>query len=368
MKHFYSHGFKTEVKKLFLKTLRVRVILQLALMMMAGCLTPIDQISDYEGGQVVISGQISTLPEMNLVTVSITSSLIRLPEPVYDANVTLVDENGNQTAYRNRGDGKYALDNFFPVPGKAYHIRVVIPDGRTFESTPETMPVALGHDDVYYTFENELYTDKDGVVADRTFLKIYTNHTLSSSEEPLYIKWDVEEVYILSPTDFPDVFGNVPPPCFIAQRVEPQKMILFSNEAVKVTDIQDFELVSRLVDRSFKERHYFTTYQSSLTPEAYEYWRKVDVVANQVGSIFDPPPARVKGNIINVDDTEEEVHGYFQAVNQTFDRFYLVSDDLPFKIPLYCEYRDTRYYYDYPPECLNCRIVPNSSHNRPSWF
>ena len=28
----------------------------------------------------------------------------------------------------------------------------------------------------------------------------------------------------------------------------------------------------------FNGRHYFTTYQSSLTREAYEYWRKLDIV------------------------------------------------------------------------------------------
>src|SRR3546814_14146736 len=84
---------------------------------------------------------------------------------------------------------------------------------------------------------------------------------------PVFLRWHVEEVYMLSPTDFPDPFGFVPPSCYIDQQIDPQRILLFSTEGTTVTSLPELFVASRLVDATFKERHYFTTYQSSLRSE-----------------------------------------------------------------------------------------------------
>lgn len=339
------------------------------LTIMTGCLTPLERFSAYDGGQVVIYGEVTPIEETNIVFVGRTSFRERLPEPELQAAVTLVDDTGNEFAYwANPETGKYHLPGFEGIPGRTYFVRVTLPEGKTYESQPEKMPEPLGTDEIYHVIEEAEYTDQDGIVSERLFLKIYSNHTLPETNDPLYIKWHVEEVYVLSPTDFPDPFGDVPPSCYIRQQVDPQRIILFDTDNVNTSHIPSLHIVSRLIDPTFKERHYFTTYQSILSREAHEYWRQVDIVANQVGSIFDAPPARVRGNIVNIMDPSEEVHGYFQAVNQSFNRFYILPDDLPFRMTLHCEFRPERNYYDYPSECLNCAAVPNSSYNRPPWF
>ena len=292
------------------------------------------------------------------------------PEPISGAGVVLFDESGNAVSFFEDVEfpGQYILPNFSGVPGSSYYIRVTLPNEESYESIPEKMPLVTGEDLIHYSMEPEQYTDQDGVVAERYFVKIFTTHTLAPTVDPLFIKWHVHEDYVLSPTDFPDPFNNVPPSCYISQPVDPQRIVLFNSDEVKTSVIPDLLIASRLLDPSFKERHYFTTYQSALTEEAFEYWRKVEIVANQTGSIFDAPPARVKGNFMNVQDPREEVHGYFQAVNQTFHRFYLLPADLPYRMPVHCEYRAERNMNDYPSECLNCLSVRNSSYKRPPWF
>jgi hypothetical protein len=336
---------------------------------MASCLTPLDRSEDYIGGQYVIHGQISPLEETNIVFVGRTSSRERRPEVETEAEVTLIDDEGNEYHYQYSPElERYILPGIQGIPGRTYFVRIAFSGGRTYESIPEKMPLALGIDEVYHTIAPEEYTDEDGIVAERDFVQIYSNHTLPSTDQPVFLKWHVEEVYAIAPTDFPDPFGNVPPSCYVAQQVDPQNIVLFSNEATAVSLLPDLHIVSRLVDMSFKERHYFTTYQSSLTREAFDYWTKVDILANQVGSIFDTPPARLAGNIFNTRDHSEEVHGYFQAVNQNYHRFYMLPVDLPYKLTIHCEYRPERDYYDYPSQCLNCTSVNNSSYIRPPWF
>jgi hypothetical protein len=143
---------------------------------------------------------------------------------------------------------------------------------------------------------------------------------------------------------------------------------LFNSEDVKAEVLEKFLVASRIIDWSILERHYFTIYQSSLTPEAYEYWRKVNVVANQVGSIFDTPPAEITGNVRNVNQPSETVLGYVQASNQIFDRMFLTPSSLPFPLLMStCAY-DNRNLQDYPTRCIDCTSVRNSSYRRPSWF
>ena len=54
-------------------------------------------------------------------------------------------------------------------------------------------------------------------------------------------------------------------------------------------------------------------HQYSLTENAYKFWDALYGQSSNVGSIFDPQPARIKGNLFYIDDTEAPVHGFFGA-------------------------------------------------------
>jgi hypothetical protein len=178
----------------------------------------------------------------------------------------------------------------------------------------------------------------------------------------------VDEAFLLSPTDFPDPFGSIPPPCYIVQNADPQRVALLDGTTFASKKIRQL-VAAREIDWTFTEKHYFTTYQSTITKDAYEYWRKVNVLANQVGSIFDTPPAEVVGNMVCVSDPSEKVFGYFQSANQTFQRRDFYQSDLPF--PLLVEKCDFTGDFDplsYLPRCIDCESLRNSSFKRPSWF
>jgi hypothetical protein len=183
------------------------------------------------------------------------------------------------------------------------------------------------------------------------------------------LKWRVEEAFLLSPTDFPDPFGSIPPPCFVVQNADPQRIVLFNGSEVSTTSINNLLVASRLIDWSFLERHYFTIYQSSITKDAYDYWRKVNIVANQVGTIFDTPPAAIVGNIVSEGNPNEKTLGYFQATNQTLNRFFILPQDLPFPLSVKtCTFDGNYSSLEYPARCIDCTSLRNSSYTRPDWF
>lgn len=342
------------------------------------CLSPLDFNAGSAGGRLVISGQISTLAEQNNIQLSRTTNRDQLPAPVSNAMITLYDDEGNFYSYAEdfSKKGIYRLSNVSGMPGRAYYIEVILADNKVYTSQPEIMPESSGLNSVDYKIASESIIDSEGDVVDNSFLKIYVNSSVSTSfNNNSYLKWSVQETFILSPTNFPDIFGRIPDPCYIDQNASPQQITLFNGTSIASKAIDNYLIASRQIDWSFLEKHYFTVYQSSITEASHEYWVKVNILANQSGSLFDTPPAEIKGNIIS-SNPSEEVAGFFQAVNQSYQRFHVLPENLPFPLLVEtCTFKGDPFDVTapqnrevYPARCIDCASLPNSSFTRPEWF
>jgi hypothetical protein len=336
---------------------------------LAGCITPYNLDVENASGIVVIGGQVSNLSDQSVVELGLTADTDRLPFAVSGATVWIVDETTDDLVpcYESEAHpGYYRPTDFAGTPGHDYHVQVEFPNRGTFTSDTERMPVVPGTITSRYEFREQTYTDLEGVVSNQPFLFTYIDAQLPEGANPPFLKWHVEEVFLLSPTDFPDPFGSIPPPCFVAQNADPQRITLFDGSKIHTRNFENLQVSERVVDWSFLEKHAFTIYQSSLTGAAHDYWAKVDILANQTGSIFDTPPAKLSGNMHGTDGSEQ-VFGYFQAASQTYSRFFIYKSDLPFYLNVIdCQYYGTR--TEYPTRCLNCTTARNSSYNRPDWF
>ncbi len=347
---------------------KIELLLLLSIMAVS-CLTPIDVETKKLGGTLVISGQVSSLSERSFVQLGIVSDGDRLPEPLSAAIVTLIDSEGNLLTYNESFSlpGTYLLEAISGVPGRTYHVEIFMPDGTVYESAPELMPLITGGLETTYEIVKDEIIDFEGTVRSVDFVKIYGDTQIPESSSSSYLRWSVEETFLLSPTDFPDIAGAIPPPCFVSQNPDPQRILLFDGTQSKPVVLENQLIASKAIDWSFLEKHYFTTYLSSLTENAYQYYRKVNIIANQTGSIFDSPPAKISGNIRNSLNQNEYVLGYFQAVNESFDRFALFKSDLPFSLLIEdCSFRG--YGVNYQTRCIDCTSLRNSSYARPSWF
>lgn len=333
------------------------------------CLSQIDFPVDIKGGVLVVTGRISTIADQNIIELGRTAETERLPEPLSGASIEVFDEFGRVAVYSEIETGVYEAHNVIGTVGRTYHIEIKLPNGSFYKSKPERMPAASGLDLIQYEVVEEKVVDFEGIPTSKMFYKIYANSTLDSRNT--YLKWRVTEAFLLSPTDFPDPFGSIPPPCFIVQNADPQRIVSIDAGKLATTQLKRQLIASREIDWSFLEKHYFSTYQSSITKDAFEYWRKVDILANQVGSIFDSPPAEISGNLICVSDPLEKVLGFFQACNETFIRKDFYPSDLPFDLrPLVskCDFTGNTDPLSYKSRCINCIDVRNSSYQRPSWF
>ena len=163
--------------------------------------------------------------------------------------------------------------------------------------------------------------------------------------------------------------GALPLPCYVDGTPDGQRITLFSTRGQQRQDLNRLLVAVRVIDQSFLARHYFTVYQSSLTLEAYNYWKNVNQLINRNGSIFDTPPAPIVGNAFSKTNEEEKVLGYFEATNTRLSRFFVLKGDIPFVIYPYCmDPRYGIYWPGYPKECSNCLSLENSTHTAPGWW
>ena len=163
--------------------------------------------------------------------------------------VTLFDDIGNNYIYEEDPyvSGSYFLSGFEGVPGRTYHVQIITPTGETYESVPESMPLESGQLVTSYEIVNEDYTDGEGAISNEAFVKILCKATLPSSGKPSYLRWSIQEDFLLSPTDFPDPFGTIPPPCFISQNADPQTIVLINGNNVNTPTIEN--LIIGIQDR-----------------------------------------------------------------------------------------------------------------------
>jgi hypothetical protein len=344
--------------------MRFRRSLWVFVVLLFGCLEPIDVVTAKVGGELVISGQISTLEDQSSVTIGTTAEIERLPYPVSGATVTIYENGDSIGSYieNDKRAGKYILKGYTGLPGQVYQIRVMLSDQKTYWSHPEKMPEEAGTVATYYEHAREEYVDGEGALTTKNFIKVYANSSLPSAETRFF-RWIVEEVYIIVGSNPPGT-SLTSPPCFITQLAEPQYIVLLDRVHLAATETHNRLVARRLVDESFLYQHYFVTYQSALTPEAFDYWRKVDILLSGTGSLFDPPPAKLYGNIFGSEEQgTEKIFGYFQATNQTVSRIFTLRQDFPY----YLSFSDCQGSY-LPLRCTDCLSVQNSSHDRPPWF
>jgi hypothetical protein len=334
------------------------------LLYLSGCLDPIEVITEKAGGEVVVSGQISTLEDQSTLTIGITADTERLPYPVSGATAIVYEDGDSIGTYIESSSrpGKYILDERLGMPGKVYQIQVILPDNKRYWSAPEKMPLESGSVSSYYEHSREEYVDGEGTLSTKNFLNVYANATLPS-DETQFFKWMVDEVYIIVASSPPGAPVTAPP-CFVTQSADPQYFVLLDRRNLNANEIPDNLVGQRLVDETFMYKHYLVTYQSALTQDAYEYWRKVDILVSGNGSLFDPPPAKIYGNIArSAEQGNEKIFGYFQATNQSVSRIFTHREDFPY----YLNFTDCQGTFP-PMRCTDCLSVPNSSYDQPDWF
>jgi hypothetical protein len=331
-------------------SIRSVLVFALFLVLTVSCVDRLDFVGETNAGQLIIYGVFTDVDERQVVNVSRTSLSGLPPRGIPNARVTLVSQSGGRSPYFSLGNGEYELNGIRAIAGNSYALEVVV-DGKVYQSKLEKVPELDAEDKLSFTFEEEPFrTEKPENV-----FKVFSETTLPNTQDPIYLRWMIEETYLwplawLKGTGIPP---PQPPPCFISDVIEPNRINLIDGSGTSTRN-STVVLGRRLVDNSFQYPFFVSVKQLSINREAYEYWEKIKIVINNQGSLFDIPPAPVVGNIFNVEDSEETVLGYFEVAKTKITRIYSTRSDVPFFLLDPCQYIPSTPDDAYPAECRSC--------------
>lgn len=311
-----------------------------------GCVDPYE-VSLEEGPQLLtIEGMITSGPGPHTIKLtrsatygSVFEGLIR---PVVGATVIVRDDSGLVTFLQENLEdrGNYLTSSDFSGEvGKTYTLQIQLNDGKVYTSLPEKLNPVPELQDINYQV---VRIPVQGEINDESGVQLIAEFTDPSDENNFYYWKKGESVYILETR--PDLYTELPPSrapapkdcCAVCFKTEQS-----SNASIFIAQDDNFNGLNTRLAAAFildDALRFVNTFrvdlkQMSISQEAYRFLRLVKQQSELSGSVFDPPPANIRGNMISLDDPDEVVLGFFMAAGESTKRIYIKGTDLDFRQP-----------------------------------
>jgi hypothetical protein len=295
---------------------------------------------------LVVEGSVSD--EVGPYTVKLTRSNpigTYSPTPEVGATVSVRVEHGAEYLFAEDSPGVYLSNpaNFTGTAGARYTLQIVTADGRKYESDAIELKKVPTIDSVYFEASTRL-ADVTGDTITGVEILLDTH---DSSNATTYYRWEWEEVWeikvpypnnydwvvwpVLIPTA--ERFGYEVPNnrhverCYNSTR---SNGLLFSSSLGLAQDrISKYEL-TYVSTEGYKLNSLYSIQvkQYALDEKEYHYWSELKKLSESLGTLFDPQPYDLRGNMHSLDDPAEAVLGYFSASTISTKRLYINRSEL----------------------------------------
>ncbi len=302
------------------------------------------EVGDYESS-LVVDGLFSDSDSPSRVILSTSFAYDEDEVPyISDATVVIEEQNGPNHQLSEVEPGTYETnpEEFKGVIGNSYRLRIRLPDGEEYETEWAMMTAAAPIGDITYELETR-EVDEIGAPLVRG-IQFYLNTASDGDANPFY-RWEWEETYIYNhpkpqyvTVTFPArkraVFEDVPLDEFEGfncwKSNKSTSILIESTEGLTENNVKDFPL--HFVDDSSPRlyiRYSLLVKQYALDKEYHEFLRKVVEVNQTTGSLFDPIPNEIFGNVQSTSDNNRPVLGYFGVAGVSEKRIFVTREDLP---------------------------------------
>jgi hypothetical protein len=341
-----------------------RFKLILLILLLAACVDPIDFDTPKGDVQIVLEGMISNEPGPYTIKMYRSRPLatdLERPLPVRFAKITLRDDLGLQDTYKEVSDGVYQSQGVITGQiGRTYTIRVETSTGKIYESEPEKIFPVGEVDKVYAEFESRtVLLDGNEVPSDR--FNIYIDSRGVSGTSNL-VRWKTTGTYkvetfpelrikVTAGPDGETIRLPIPYPCSgyievagqLVKSTECECCICWVNETEDIPQVSDDQFVQGnefkrakvgevlVSNRKFYEKYRVEVQQLSLTEKTFNYWKLIKAQKQGAASLFQPPSAKITGNLKGI-NTSEEMLGLFWTSAITKKSIFIERKDVPYTI------------------------------------
>jgi len=279
---------------------------------------------------LVVDGKITNLEGPYTIKLSRSSGLdIHAIEPVAGASVVIIEENGPAVSLTEIEPGTYQtkVDGLQGKVGKSYKLALNI-EGIQYETDYELLkkPTEINSVDARFEYQASFNSPEDV-----PGIQFYVNTDNSTFEED-YFLWTLEGTYkynaslmiyyvydgSLREFDNHDTLNT----CYISYDIGGIYTARTANLSVpQVLDKPLYFLPA--TDIRLSVRYSLFTTQYSISEEAYQFWRQVELQSGGGESLYTSQPYQIRGNVKNISDPDEAILGYFTVAGVSQNRIFM---------------------------------------------
>ncbi len=336
----------------------------LLIMLLNSCVDPFS-LSQVEVPQLVIEGQITDQP--GPYEIKISQAILQKSIPVRGAEVTVRDDLNRTLNFGEQAPGIYISDQGAPKGeiGRTYLLEIQLIDGTQYCSLPETMVAVPSINEINVVPARRSFVSDQGNDININGFEVVVSPA-SNRDQGTYLRWEYRGVYALrTPAPCDDCTKT----CWFESRPPPEYLRITGTQRMN-SPMPPVALDFFLGSQEFDTAYIIRVKQFSLNARAFEFWQSVQAQRTSSGSIFDPVPGAITGNMEACGASSEPVAGYFMASavhlqEHTILKEDLAGFDLNFELPLLECFRNQAG----PAYCNDCLQLPDSFDQIPesSW-
>jgi hypothetical protein len=309
----------------------------LLLILATACIEPYEPaVTSTDIRLLVVDAFLNTADGTGTVNLSRTVPLHADEKPAAElkATVTLEDGAGQIFTLSEKGNGAYSQSDLPIDITKKYRLHIRTGNSEEYFSDYIDIKTAPPIDSVYWVPES------DGV-------QIYVD-THDATGRSHFYKWDYAETfeYTSAYSSSLKLVGGVVYPRYENESLykcwrTDTSIDIFVGSSSKLQQdvISHYPIVfHKRGTRKLSRKYSILVKQYALTEEAYNYWLQLKQTTESLGSLFDPMPSEISGNIYNSSDPERPAIGFFSAGTITEKRIFISFSQLPSHLQRYDGY------------------------------
>jgi len=290
------------------------------LLLINACVSPYDpNITKYEN-LLVVDGELNNLPGPYHVKLTRSYSFDEnIAKPVPGAQIKIIDSNGLVVQLKETSEGVYTtIDSTFRgIVGNSYKVQIKL-DSEVYESEFETIKKPIPIERIYWEYQQvDKYTDGVQLYLD--------SHDSTNSTH--YYAWKYDDTWRFRVPI--DVIGKPEwKECYKYNTSTNFDIASSTNRVGDIIDRHPLLFCSENTNRLMM-RYTILVKQFSLTEQAYKFFDKLITLNQNQGTLFDPIPCPLVGNIKNQTNKDMPVLGYFLVVGASEKRLFIDRTELP---------------------------------------
>ncbi|WP_299708988.1 DUF4249 domain-containing protein [uncultured Pontibacter sp.] len=329
----------------------LRRLLPFILLLLMGCIDPVDTDLETQKKHLVVEGYFTNEAKLNYVRLSY-SQPHSSPYNEFEAKavVTVWSNEGEWYLFSYDKEGYYypsAGSEAVGVPGHTYMLNVAV-GNQLYQSEPVIMKEPIAIDSIQFEIGEQTFA----FPGEREKQLLPGYNVLVDYNDPAgeknFLRWSFTTQYEVrtQPQDYIHPFTGMPAPknccmqCFLEEKLEQLKVI--DDRLTNGKKVLHQNVLFMPFEKYLGVKNKLTVYQHSITEDSYNFFRILEQQKIATGTVFDPPPAEVKGNMFNVNNENEQVIGFFDVSGVSSKKVTILRNAIdypfaPFRFPDDCQ-------------------------------